>query len=271
MKTIKTSHLQKALRLIPASLTVYTLTFGSLSASAATPQSVIEKSRLLSQTIRTYSQSLSPRELTQLETQLDRALQIALGRGGVGSGGGYPVDPCPPGRRCGPGNGGGGYVPASTCRLLGNGSANGWTYQYRIALNDQVMEGTNDFEAAIKQLNRYVQDGMCVLAQEDTCKLAGPGKYAGWTYNFRVVVGEAAFAGSNNSADALHVLKRLEESGVCRVNVRMESCQLLGRGNYSGWTYNYRVAVGADVLSGTNDYNEAKSFMDTLRIARVCY
>ncbi len=268
---MKTSIHSKLPTFPPIALAAFLFT-SITTASAQTPAIVIEKSRQLQQTVRIYAQTLSTRDLMQLEKQLDLAIQTAIGRG-MG-GGRPPIEPCPPGRRCGPGGTGGGInnsYPASVCKLLGPGSANGWTYNFRIALNDQVMEGTNNLDQALQILNRYAQDGMCIVSPEETCKLAGPGSYSGWTYNFRVMAGELALSGTNNSNEALATMKQLENAGVCRMNGRPEACQLLGRGSYAGWSYNFRVAVGAEVLNGTNDYNAAKTFIDTLKNSRLCY
>jgi hypothetical protein len=219
-------------------------------------QAAIQKARELSIQVARNAPYMRRDELRRLNALLDQAAMLVQG----GSQG-YP--PQPPS-----------YPPApssSVCKILGRGQHGGWTYDFRIAINGQTLEGSNDLNAILARLEQLQRDRMCVLqAAQDICQLLPRGQHAGWTRDYRAALNGEAISGSDRLEEALSVMANLERAGVCRV-AASGACQLLGRGQHGGWTYDYLLGIGSQVYAGSNRYEDISTLMNTLRASRVCY
>jgi hypothetical protein len=133
------------------------------------------------------------------------------------------------------------------------------------------MEGGDQLDAILVRIDQYMRDGICSVAGQDLLTLGARGSYAGWTYNFRVLLNGEAIAGSDDLEAMLTVISKIDSARIARSFGATAPCQLLPRGNYAGWTYNYRVGVGAEVMSGSDSYASATATIQRLRQARVCY
>lgn len=234
------------------------LALSSSLSMAATPEQVIQKASAVRQYVRTNAYRMNQRELALVDQQLSRILRGSTGPGPVP----YP-DPNP-------------YpnpnpYPQSQCRLMGIGQHGGYTYNYRLALNEQTIEASNSLDTILGKIDQYRRDGICTTLVSDTLSLSAIGQYGGYTYNFRVMLGGSAIAASNSLDTALGLLAKLDTAGVGRVLSPNATCQLLPNGNYGGYTYNYRVGVGSEVMTGTNSYSTATSVIQQLRAASICY
>jgi len=229
------------------------------SVHARTPEIVKQKANHLNQQVQRNAQRLSGLQLAELEQELDRAIETALGsprpRPPIPIPG--PLPPRP--------------IPANECKLLGQGKYGYSSYNYRIALNGEAIEGTDNLQTALSRLDRLVQDGMCSPAPATECSLGAQGKYIYSSYNFLVKMNGEAIAGTDNIDVALSTIDQLEAARVCRPSRALEACQLLGRGKYGYSTYTYRVGLGGAVLMGTDNYNTLVTFMNKLRNARICH
>lgn len=244
------------------------LALSSTLAYAISPEQVMDKARLVSQRVNAQAMRMSGNQLSSLNSQLSRIL-ADLGPGMPGPGGPGP-GPGGPGPHPGPG-GPGGPIPRAECKLLGRGSHAGWTYAYRLALNGQSMEGSDQLDAILDKIDQYRRDGICGVVGLDLLTLGARGSYAGWTYAFRVMLNGEAIAGSDDLEAMLATIAKLDSARVARTAGPIAACQLLPRGSYAGWTYNYRVGVGADVMSGSDSYAAITATIQRLRQARVCY
>lgn len=243
------------------------LSLSSAEVIAATPDQVIEKSQAVRQYLRTRAYQMNPRELDTIDQYLTRILRGANGN---------PIPGPGPGPRPGYPNPGPGYPnptpqPQGQCKLLGRGNHGGFIYNYRLALNGQTMEASDDLDTLLGRIQQYRRDGYCGVLVSDVLTLSARGNYGGFTYAFRVMLGGEAIAASDDMEVALAVLGKLDRAGVGRVYSPNEVCQLLPRGNYGGWIYNYRVGVGAEVMVGSDSYATVTSAMQRLRNANICY
>jgi len=199
-------------------LTCAILALSSSLSMAATPEQVIQKASAVRQYVRTNAYRMNQRELALVDQQLSRILRGTNGPGPVP----YP-DPNP-------------YpnpnpYPQSQCRLLGIGNHGGYTYNYRLALNEQSIEGSNSLDTILSKIEQYRRDGICTTLISDTLSLAAVGNYGGYTYNFRVLLGGSAIAGSNSLDTALGLLAKLDTAGVGRVLSTDASCLPLPTGS----------------------------------------
>lgn len=241
-------------------LTCAVLALSSSLSMAATPEQVIQKANAVRQHVRTNAYRMGPRELALVDQQLTRILRGNTGPGPVP----YP-DPNPnPYPHPNP-------YPQSQCRLLGIGQHGGYTYNYRLALNEQSIEASDNLNTILAKIEQYRRDGICTTIASDVLTLSARGNYGGYTYNFRVMLRGEAIAASDNMDTALATLAKLDTAGVGRVLSPNAHCQLLPTGNYGGYTYNYRVGVGSEVMIGTDSYPTATSVMQKLRAASICY
>lgn len=251
----------------------------TLAAHAASPEAVIAKARRVQARVNAQAYRMSGYELSMLDADLSQILDDLRpgrnpGRGpdqGPGRGPGQGPGQGPgrgPGR--GPGDNGR-YPPLAECKLLGRGSHAGWTYNYRISLNGQTMEGSDQLDPILEKIAQYSRDGFCAILGQDVLTLAARGSYAGWTYNYRVMMNGEAIAGSDDLEAALATIAKIDAAGIARAARASLACQILPRGSYAGLTYNYRVGVGSEVMSGSDSYSTVTAMIDRLRQARVCY
>lgn len=159
----------------------------------------------------------------------------------------------------------------SVCELAGAGEYNGFPYNFRVTINGATLEGDNTLDGALSKLNRFVSTGACTRSLVPaSCGLTGYGEYRGFPYNYRVLLNGGLFEGANRLHDVLLVTRKLKETGVCQAQPT-QNCNVLPAGEYRGFPFNFRVAIGTDVVVGTNSYDEAAEHMKILRADGFCF
>jgi hypothetical protein len=223
------------------------------TAFAHTPEVVKRKARTLSQSLQNRADRLSGQSLDVLEQLLDEANSITLGRGRLPR---TPTQPLP---------------PQNICTLLTQGNVGHLSYQYRIALNDQVLEGADRLDSILDKLARLEQDGMCVTRTLGACTFLSTGAFGSMSYNYRIGTRETVLTAHDRMDTALQSLEKLKKARVCESNpYPTHSCQVLAQGRHGGMTYNYRIGIGENTVFATDRYETLLDTMKKLRAAGAC-
>jgi hypothetical protein len=115
-------------------------------------------------------------------------------------------------------------VPAGPeCTLLGAGSYNGYSWNFRVAVDGSVLSATDNFDAAINTINTYKSQNICAPKAHNTqCSLMGAGSYNGYSWNFRVALKNltsgqtTVVAASDNQQAAINTMSKIRQAGICQ-------------------------------------------------------
>lgn len=162
-----------------------------------------------------------------------------------------------------------GPIPQYGCEIIGYGSYNGYTWNFRLKSNGQIVEGSDSFETILTKLASYESNNLCRV-QTQNCKLTGYGSYRGYSWNYRFSVGsENIVLGSDSRATILGNIKTLQNRNVCST-YNYSQCSLLGAGSYRGYSWNYRVAIDGEIVDATDSNSTAMSIITEFRTAGLC-
>lgn len=109
------------------------------------------------------------------------------------------------------------------CTLLGLGPVGSWNYNFRVAVDGNILGGHSTIETAIEAIKKYKEQNVCAATSYDTqCVLLGLGPVGSWNYNFRVGIktvstGETKIlSGHSTDSDALSTMGKIRNAGICQ-------------------------------------------------------
>jgi len=171
------------------------------------------------------------------------------------------------------GGGGGGWPPPQygpTCELKGPGMYNGFKYNFRVAIDGNVVSAKDGLADALASAEQFRQQGLCRGTTREICNLRGPGMHNGFKYNFILAIGEENVVAKDGLADIISAAQSIGEKGFCR-NQPAARCALQGAGMHNGFRYNFLIAIGNTVVAAKDGQTDALNVIQQLRDARLCY
>ncbi len=171
-----------------------------------------------------------------------------------------PVPPAPPAP-----------LPPSgpACEIVEAGTFNYRSYAYRVAVNGNVLDASNDLNEFLGKVARLREARVCD-SLPTACVLEEAGTWNYRSYKHRVTVGKVLFWGGDVLSDVLTTTQTLKNAAIC-TPVPTEPCTLAGPGTWDYRSYANRVMLGNKVVYGSNDINVAIGTMSDLRKANYCY
>lgn len=108
------------------------------------------------------------------------------------------------------------------CTLMGPGVYNGYNRAFRIAVDGQVLMGTDFMSTAFSTLQEYKNNNICTLDTNNyQCSLMGPGVYNNYQRAFRVGIKNLStgqievVSGTDFQSTALSTMADLKKAGLC--------------------------------------------------------
>lgn len=207
----------------------------------------IDATRRLSMMTAHRAYSMNPNDLTQVLRLLQSAEALVMGP---------PI----------------GSPQGPTCQLQGYGDYRGYSWNYLITLDGKTLDASNDFSEALTKLSSLQSSGICVrpFSPQDTCELAGYNSYRGYSWNYLIKVKNEIIEANNDFSIINSRLKGLEQAGVCRPMAE-QKCSLQGYGAYRGYSWNFRVLIGSEIVDAFNNSEESTARLTELRRLNLCF
>lgn len=175
-----------------------------------------------------------------------------------------------------PGNGGFSNFPqplppvpvGPACELLGYGYQNGNYWNYRVRVSGSVLHATDSLDSIIKSINDLQAAGVCAK-QPVATTLSGYTYYRGDYWQFALKMNDQIVFVSDDFNDTLQAINKLHANDLGFPHAN-DKCQLMGPGRYRNYSWSNRVAVGASVVFGEDDLEDAIWFMSKIRQVGFC-
>jgi hypothetical protein len=104
----------------------------------------------------------------------------------------------------------------NTCSMDGYGTYKGYYFNYKILLNGEVVDSTNEFTDLTQKLNALRAANLCRVRATEKCELNGRGTYKGYYFDYLIAVGGNTVDGSNDFNAATSRLTQLRSLGICQ-------------------------------------------------------
>ncbi len=108
-------------------------------------------------------------------------------------------------------------IPATVlpaCEFAGTGNHDGYSRRYRIVINRTVMQGTNDLDSILEELEKFRNASVC-SPQPKACTLVGSGEFDGYTYTHRIALDGHLIHAADSSDQIFLGLAKLRQAGIC--------------------------------------------------------
>jgi hypothetical protein len=110
-----------------------------------------------------------------------------------------------------------------TCNLLGAGAYAGMSYNYRVAVDGNILSGHYGIQDALNSIEKFKTGRVCsVDSMNAQCNLLGAGAYAGMSYSYRVGIKDLitgqneVVSGHYGQQDALSMMAKLRQASLCQ-------------------------------------------------------
>ncbi len=108
-------------------------------------------------------------------------------------------------------------IARPACKLIGEGWFERTKFVHRVSINDVVVFASEEIVSIIEAIETYRKMGLCSATPAGVCKLAGPGPFAGSSYDYRISIDDDNVVyGSDNKTAFLATFQKLRKAGLCK-------------------------------------------------------